>query len=185
MGIEDGTTEFTLIRPIEYRLNGSAESTSNVLLREPCMDHVKHYLALKQMIMRAQFDLAQRADEINKMRDNIGEEVKPFGQNVADLEAQAEENANLIAIALQASGAVDIGDFIGTFETMACMKARKPICLVDGRQAMTGALWAMLYPDDAFHMAVRWCSFFAMPSAEGLRTTSGPQSDSATGRTVA
>lgn len=185
MGIEDGTTEFKLTRPIEYRVNGEVAMAGMVELREPCMDHVKHYLRLKQLLMRAQMELASQADEINKLRDSIGEEVKPIDQDVENLERQAEDMAPALALAIQAAKNVSIEDFIETFAAMACLKARKPLAMVDSRQAMTQALWATLKPDDAFNMAVWWCSFFATPSEGGGKTSSGQQSDSATQRTVA
>lgn len=182
MGIEDGTTIFNLTRAIEYRLNGGPQTANHVLLREPGMDHVKHYLKLKQMIMRAQMDLAKQAGEINKLRDTIGTEIKPLDQEAKDIESQTDDIAPAMALALQAAESVNIGDFIETFEQMACMKARKPICLIDGQQAMTSALWANLKPDDAFEMAVRWCSFFAMRSDEQGKTISGQPFESHSGR---
>lgn len=185
MGIEDGTTEFELTRPIEYSRNGSAQPTTLIVLREPGMDHVKYYLKLKQMLMRAQMELAKQAGEINKLRDSIGEEIKPLSDDVEAIEAGADDMTGAISMALQAAESVDIGEFIETFEHMATMKARKPIVLVDGHQAMTQSLWALLKPDDAFNMAVRWCSFFGTPSEGGDKITSDPQSDSVTGRTVA
>lgn len=181
MGIEDGTTEFKLTRPLEYRFNGNAEMADFILLREPGMDQVKYYLKLKQMIVRAQMDLAKQATEINKIKDAIGEEVKPLVEGVAEMEAQSEEIGQAIALALQTS-TVDIGDFLEAFAAMACMKARKPIALVAGHQAMTDALWATLKPDDAFGMAVKWCSFFAMPLAGGEKISSGQPSVSASER---
>lgn len=177
MGIEEGTTEYRLQRPIEYRLNGQPETTDLIELREPGMDHVKHYLKLKQMIMRAQMELAKQADEINKLRDSIGSEIKPLADEVEAIEQGAEDMAEAMSLALQAAVSVDIGDFIDTFEIMACMPARKPVCMIDGRQTMTGALWKTLKPDDAFNMAVRWCAFFGMPSDQGGQTISGRQSE--------
>lgn len=185
MGIEDGTTEYQLSRPLEYRVDGGAAFAEVVLLREPGMDHVKHYLKLKQMLMRAQMELAKQAGEINKLRDSIGEEIKPLIDDAERIEAEANDMSEAISLALQAAQNVDIGVFIETFEAMATLPARKPIALVDGRQAMTQALWASLKPDDAFGMAVRWCSFFAMPSEGGDKTISGPQSGYVTGRTAA
>lgn len=185
MGIEDGTCEFVLTRPLEYSRNGTTEKALHVVLREPGMDHVKHYLKLKQMLMRAQMELAKQAGEINQLRDSIGEEVKPITENADEMEAQADEMAGAIALALQAASSVDIGEFIDTFETMACMKARKPIVLVDGIQAMTGALWATLKPDDAFNMAARWLSFFGTPPDERGKIILDQQSESASQRTVA
>lgn len=185
MGIEDGTIEFKLTRALEYSYNGGAQQADHVILREPGMDHVKHYLRLKQMLMRAQMELAKQAGEINQLRDSIGEEVKPLSDDVEAIEGQADDMAEAIGLALQAAESVDIAEFILTFEAMATMKARKPIALVDGHQAMTQSLWSNLKPDDAFAMAVRWCAFFGMPSAEGVKTISGRPSESHTERTEA
>lgn len=184
MGIEDGTTEFYLSRPIEYKSGGGSEHTSLIVLKEPCMDHVKHYLKLKSLIMRAQMELAKQAGEINKLRDSIGDVVKPITEEAEALEAQTDEMDEAISLSLQAADNVDIGEFIKTFEAMACLKGRKSICMIDGKQAMTTALWANLKPDDAFKMAVRWCAFFGMPSVGGAKTTSGQQSESAIQRTA-
>lgn len=192
MGIEDGTCEFALTRPLEYSRNGTTEKALHVVLREPGMDHVAHYLRLKQIITQAQFAVAKIAGDINRMRDSIpvnvnidiGEEVKPITENASDIEKESDQLADSMSMMLQAVE-VDIREFISIFETMACMKARKPIVLVDGVQAMTTALWAGLKPDDAYNMAVRWCTFFAMPSEMGGQTISGQQSGSPTGRTAA
>lgn len=184
MGIEDGTTEYKLQRELEYRHKGNAQIARFVVLREPIMDHVKHYLKLKQMIMRAQMELAKQADEINKLRDAVGHEVKPFTEDAERIEKEADDMAEAIGLALQAAESVDIGAFIDTFQAMACMKSRKSICIIDDTVQMTDALWSNLYPDDAFNMAVRWCSFFGMPSTEGDKTTLDRQSGSLTGQTV-
>lgn len=185
MGIEDGTYEFTLSRALEYRADGEAAYASTIILREPGMDHLKFYARLKQMLMRAQMELATQAGEINKMREAIGQEVKPLNEDAQGLEEQTDDIADGISLALQAANNVDMADFVETFRQMACLKARRPIALIDGKQAMTDPLWATLKPDDAINMAVRWCAFFAMPSEQGGQTTSGPQSESHTQRTEA
>lgn len=185
MGIEDGTTEYKLKHQLEYRLKGQAEVAKFIVLKEPTMDHVKHYLKLKQMIMCAQMDLAKQASEINKLRDAMGTEVKPFSEDVQALESEADDMTEAISLSLQAAPNVDIGLFIETFEAMACMKARRAICVIDDVVPMTSALWDNLNPNDAFDMAVRWCAFFAMPSQGGEKTTSGQQLELHTARTEA
>ena len=115
----------------------------------------------------------------------VGEIVKPLHEDVEAIESASEELDEAISLALQAADNIDIGDFIDTFRDMACMKGRTSICMIDGRRAMTTALWAKLKPDDAFNMAVRWCSFFAMPFEKGATNTSDQQSESHSGRTAA
>lgn len=173
MGIEDGTTTFTLSRPIEYRVNGQPEFTDQILLKEPGMDHIKYYLKLKQMIMQAQFGMMKAAGDLNTIREQIGEEVKPFTEDVTALEAQTPEIEEGITLCMEASEKADLPGFVATFEAMACLKGRTSVCMIDGKQAMTAALWATLKPDDALKIAVRWCAFFVMPSAGGVKISSG------------
>lgn len=185
MGIEDGTTTFQLSRPLEYKLNGATEYADHVVLKEPAMDHVQYYLKLKQMLMRAFVEYTKQSDELNELRSAIGHEVKPFQDNIEQIEAESDEMAAGIGLALQGSSVIDVGEFVVTFEKMACLKARKSVCMIDGQLAMTHALWNNLKPDDAFDMAVKWCSFFGMPSEGGDKISSGPRSVSPTPRTAA
>lgn len=183
MSIQDGTYEFSLTRGVNYKSQGSTVTAESVTLKEPGMDHIKFYLKLKQMITRSQMELAKQAGEINKMKDSIGEIVKPLDQDTERIESETEDMHEAISLALQASETVDIGKFIETFEKMACLKGRSSVCMVDGKQSMTAAIWANLKPDDAFNMAVRWCSFFGMPSEGGEKTLSDRPSESHTERT--
>lgn len=178
MGIKEGTCKFYLTRGVDYKHNGSNVTAGHVLLKEPGMDHIKHYMQLRQMITRAQMELAKQAGEINKLRDAIGEEVKPLSEETERIEA--EDMSEGLSLALQAAESVDIGKFIDTFEKMATMKGRSSVCLVDSETAMTHFIWGNLKPDDAFNMAVKWVSFFGMPSGEGGKTISGQPSESHT-----
>jgi uncharacterized membrane protein len=177
MGIQDGTCEFALSKGVNYKFQGSTVTAKMVTLKEPGMDHIKFYLKLKQMITRSQMELAKQAGEINKMRDSIGEIVKPLNEDVERIENETDDIHEVISLALQASETVDIGNFIETFEKMACLNGRKSICILDGHQSMTSVIWSNLKPDDAFNMAVRWCSFFGMPSEGGAKITSGQPSE--------
>ena len=168
MGIKDGTTEYKLKQQLEYRYNGNAELATHVVLKEPGMDHIKFYYRLKQMIIQSQVevqskqsDIIQEAREANQV---VGEVVKPFHESVEDMEQKAINMVPAVELGLQVATCIDLGEFIDTFRKMATMKARKSICVVDGKQQMTESLWQMLHPDDGFKMACWWCSFFAMPS---------------------
>lgn len=182
MGIQEGTHEFTLSQGVKYKFQGSTVTAESITLKEPGMDHIKFYLKLKQMITRSQMELAKQAGEINKMRDSIGEIVKPLDEDIERMENETDDIHEAISLALQASETVDIGKFIETFEKMACMKGRTSICMVDDQQSMTAAIWSNLKPDDAFNMAVRWCSFFGMPSDGGEKTMSDRPSELPTER---
>jgi len=173
MGIIEGTVEFPLSRGLDYKMNGGGVTAHCVVLQEPGMEHIKFYLRLKQMITRSQMELAKQAGEINKIQESIGDVVKPITEEVESLESGIEETHELFSLSLQASESVDIGQFIGTFEKMVCVRgAKKSVVMIDGKQAMTAALWGNLKPEDAFNMAVRWCAFFGTPSQEGRKTTS-------------
>lgn len=185
MGIEEGTTEFTLTRPLEYRYQGSAEFADTVILREPIMDHANYCLKLKQLITRGLLDVQKIFGDRSSPGDNLAREIKPFHESMDEIEQETQSNRELISIAIQASSTVDISEFVETFGKMACLKARKPIALVDGRQTMTSALWSNLKVDDAFNMAVWWCSFFAMPSLGGEQITLEQQQGSLMERTEA
>jgi len=178
MSIKDGEFEFKLTRPLGYKFDGQSHEASHIVLREPSMEHVKFYLRLKQMLQRAQLELAQKA---GKVQENIGEIVRPITEQAQQIEDDADQILELFKVSLETSDSVDIGQFIGTFESMACARAKRSVCMIDGRLAMNDALWQGLKPEDAYCMALRWCSFFGMPSKEGSKTTSGQQSESPTG----
>jgi len=180
LGIQDGTTDFPLSRDLNFSVNGATESTRRLVLREPGMEHVKFYLRLKQMLTRSQLEIAKQASEFNQIKDAVGDVVKPLEDSVEDLESQVEDTHEMFSLALQASETVDIGQFIGTFEKMVCTKAKKSVVLVDDRVPLTSALWNSLHPEDAFNVAIRWCSFFGTPSPGGQKTISARPSESHT-----
>ena len=182
MGIKEGDCVFELQQPLEYNFEGKKNTADHVILQEPGMEHIKFYLRLKQMLTRAQMELATKAGQI---QDDIGEVVKPFKDDVDKIEADSEEVFNMYKICIEASNTVDIAQFHSTFQKMACVTARKGVVMIDGKRSMTDALWNLLTPDDAFDMALRWCSFFAMPSIEGEKKESVPQLKSVTQRTEA
>lgn len=50
MTIENGEMDYTLKRPIQFSDNGASTDGRLLVLREPTMQHAKHYMKLKQMI---------------------------------------------------------------------------------------------------------------------------------------
>lgn len=185
MGIKDGTIEFKLSRPLEFKVNGGSDAVDCVTLREPGMEHVKFYLRLKQMITRSQMELAKQAGAIKDMQESIGEEIKPITKDVKKLESETDAAHEMFSLALQASETVDLGAFIGTFEKMVCTRANRAIVMINDRQVMTKPIWTNLRPEDAFNMAIRWCAFFGTPSTEGEKTILDRPSDSPTEPTEA
>ena len=180
MSIKSGTTEYPLIHPFSYSYKGSSTNASIIVLQEPAIEHIKYYSRLKQMIIRSQMELAKSADEINKMRESVGEVVVDFADKSDKYEQSIEDMHGAIEMCIMAAETVDAAVFLSTFEKMACSHVKKSIAMIDGKTVMTSALWDRLHPDDVMGMAFRWCSFFAMPSAEGTKTTSGQPSESHT-----
>jgi hypothetical protein len=179
MGIIEGNTTYKLKRGLPYKSSGGSEVASMIELREPGQEHVKYYLRLKQMLTQSQMSLAKHAGMMQDAQQAIGDIVKPLKDRVEDLEAQAAEDQEGIALGLLSSD-IDISAWITAFKKMACSHVRQSICVVDGKTPMTSALWDTLHPDDSFDMSVRWISFFGMPSEEGKKTSSDQQSDSLT-----
>lgn len=182
MGIKSGDFTFILEQPLEYNFEGKKNEADHVILKEPGMEHISFYLRLRQMLTRAQMELAGKAQQL---QDEVGEVVKPIQDDVDRLEAETDEVFNMYKICIEASETVDSSQFHSTFKKMVCVVAKKGICMIDGKRSMTEAIWNQLTPDNAFDMALRWCSFFAMPSIGGEKTTSVLPSESVTQRTEA
>jgi len=177
MSIKDGEFEFKLSTPLGFSFQGAKEETLMVTLFEPSMEHIKFYLKLKQLLTISQMDLAKASGMFDTIREG-GQEVKPFQDDTENIELGVDETFQAFKASLEASVSVEMADFIGTFTKMILIPSRKPLARVDGKVPMTSTLWNNLSPDDAYNMAVRWCSFFAMPSQEGMKTTLDQQSDS-------
>ena len=171
--IHDGTTEFFSEHEVSYSCKGAAKETTAFVLREPGMDHYKHYMRIKQMFMQMFMEAGEKHK--NKSADISGEEVKAIEE---DHEQNSEEFAETLEMLLLTSEKIDASDFLDTFRSMACMKAGKPIVMLDGEQSMTDSIWSTMHPDDGYKMAIRWAAFFAMPSADGQKTSSNKPSAS-------
>jgi hypothetical protein len=177
MSIQDGSFDFQLTKPLKY--SGTQEATF-VKLQEPGMEHIKHYSKLKQMMTRAQMELARKASDLQDIQSNVGEIVESFDKQAEQIESEFDQNYQGIKLMIESAESVDFSEFVGTFEKMVCVSTpRKAICLVDGKITMNDVLWKNLRPDDAIEMALRWCAFFGMPSQEGEKTSSEPPSTSA------
>ena len=135
MGIKSGDFTFKLRKPLKYKFDGDSHEADHVVLKEPGMEHLKFYLRLKQMLMRAQLELAGKASQLEEV---AGEVSKPFKDQVDEIESQTEDVYQMYSVCIQRAESVDIGQFIGTFEKMVCLVARKGICMIDGRLSMVG-----------------------------------------------
>lgn len=172
MSIHNGTTDFTTKSPISYTDKGEVKEAYSVVLQEPCMDHCKHSLKIKQMVMRVFMEVGKNRKDAE---DASGEEVKPLDEGHDE---SSEELASVLETLMLTSETVDVSDFFESFRAMVCMKARRPIMMINGEQAMTDAIWQNVNPDDAYRMAIRWTAFFGMPSGGGQKTTSNKPSSS-------
>lgn len=180
MSIKDGTYKFKLSKELEYKFKGSTRKTDFVVLKEPVMGHIKFYSKLKQMVTRVQMELAEQYSKLNKMREDIGDVVKPMNDTADRIEDEADDTFQALSLGMQSSEKVDLSVFIEIFRKMILSPAKKSICLVNGDVVMTDALWDKLEPDCALDMAVRWCAFFAMPSEGGRKTSYDQPSESHT-----
>ncbi len=171
--IHDGTTEFFSEHEVSYSAKGVSKTTTEFVLREPGMEHAKYYMPIKQLVMKAFMALGEKHK--NKSDDLSGEEVKAIEE---DHEENSDEAAETLSAVFLISDVVDVSNFLETFRAMACMGGNKPIVMLDGEQRMTDAIWSAMHPDDGWKMAIRWTSFFAMPSLDGLKTSSNKPSTS-------
>jgi hypothetical protein len=183
MSIQDGSIEFPLTRPIKYKFDNETHEATHVILQEPGMEHIKFYSKLKQMLTRAQLELVKGLDpeSIREAQDKAkaGENVESFDKEAQKIEDDSEQHYEFIKVLVAGSAVVDFTQFVSTFAKMACViNPRKSVCMIDGRLAMNDTLWNNLHPDDAIEMALRWASFFVMPSEEGGQTTSEQPSTS-------
>lgn len=171
--IHDGTTDFFSDHEVSYSKKGVETQTTSFVLREPGMDHAKFYMPIKQLVMKAFMDLGEKHK--NSREDLSGEEVKIIED---DHEEKSDEAAETLGAIFLVSDVVDVSNFMETFRAMACMQCDKPIVMLDGEQRMTDAIWRTMHPDDGWKMAIRWTSFFAMPSADGQKKSSSKLSTS-------
>jgi len=164
--IHDGTTDFFSDHEVSYSCKGVMKETNAFVLREPGMDHYKHYMRIKQMFMQVFMEMGEKHKD--KEADISGEEVKAIEE---DHEQNSEEFAGVLEMLLLTSSKIDASEFIDCFRAMACMKSGKPVVMLDGEQQMTDSIWSSMHPDDGYKMAIRWAAFFAMPSADGQKTS--------------
>jgi hypothetical protein len=172
--IHDGTTEFYSEREVSYSCKGVEKFTTSFVLREPGMEHCKHAMRIKQMVMQIFREITAGSNKSDDP-DISGEEVKPIEDNH---EQNSEEAAKAFEAMFMMSEKVEVSDFLECFRAMACMRADKPIVMLDGEQTMTDSIWRSLSLNDGYKMATRWAAFFAMPSADGQKKSSNKPSAS-------
>lgn len=181
MSIQDGTTNYTLQRSIEYGSKDGFLDAEFIELREPSMEHVTESVKLKQIVSRVQMDLLAKRDKFLEIADGVpevGEIVKDFSENADSMEDEADDEAAFLEMTLLSSETVDASEFLAIFQKMACKTLQRSVCVIDGKEKMTPGLWAKLHPDDAFGMAIKWCAFFVTALDGAAKNTSKPQSES-------
>lgn len=171
--IHDGTIDFMSKHDVTYSAKGVNKETNSFVLREPGMEHTKFYMRIKQMFMQVFMEAGEKHK--NRDADISGEEVKAIEE---DHEQNSEEFAEVLEMMLLTSEKVDAAEFLDCFRAMACMRANKPLVMLDGEQAMTDSIWSTMHPDDGYKMAIRWAAFFATPSVGGPKTSSSKPSGS-------
>lgn len=170
--IHNGTTEFISDNEVSYSAKGEQKLTSLFVLREPGMEHCKYAMRIKQMVMQIFKELSEKRGDAG-VQDISGEEVKAIED---DHEESGDEIAEGFEAMFMMSERIEVSEFLECFRAMACMRASKPVVMLDGEQAMTDAIWQHLSLNDGYKMAIRWTAFFAMPSADGQKKSSNKQS---------
>lgn len=180
MSLIDGKTEFELSRPVTYSHKGETIQGHVLALYEPAMEHSKGYRRISQMLTRCAMEMAILRDKLGageKQTEAGGRVLPALHEAEAEHEAQAVIDEELIRVTLEAAERSD--EFVEVFGDMVCAQSRKPLCMVDGQERMTRAIWDRLHPEDAFNTAIRWASFFATPSLS-QRNASGRRPESPT-----
>jgi len=167
MGIREGETKYILERPFKYSNGGQTQEANHILLREPGMEHQRGYYKLTQYITKSQMQAAKMFQEMGgvdseDLLNNVGEEQTTLIDQADGLENESEETEGMISMSIKMSD-IDIIDFMTTFEKMVTkIGAKRPLAIVDSNPTnpLTKVLYEKLHPDEAFGLAVKFCSFF-------------------------
>lgn len=167
--IQEGKVEFFLTRSFDYTPGkGQTEKATHLVLQEHGMEHLGHWMQMRQMVTRAMTSMALKFKDQEVPGDSVvvGQEVK----GIKDVDAEeygqeSKEAEEAINMALMMADDVDASEFVEIFGKMVVTNKGRSICLVDGVVPMTSSLWLKMKPEDAYNAAVRWAAFFAMPDA--------------------
>lgn len=167
MGIKEGEVKYYLKKPFKYANQGQTTEASHILLREPGMEHQNGYYKLTQFITKAQMQAAGQARKFGfgsqeEIEDIVGEEAVPLNKQTEEIENESREIEEFMSMAVKMAD-IDIVEFMKTFQKIAIKPgARKSIALVDGNPTipLTQTMLDKMHPDEAFDLAIKYCSFF-------------------------
>lgn len=167
--IQEGKVEFFLTRGFDYTPGkGRTEQATHLVLQEHGMEHLGHWMQMRQMVTRAMTSMALKFKDQEVPEDAVvaGQEVKSIKDvDADDYGAESKQAAEAINMALMMADDVEASDFVEIFGKMVTTNKGRSICLVDGAVPMTSSLWLKMKPEDAYNAAVMWAAFFAMPDA--------------------
>lgn len=178
MDLKEGEISFEVEKPFEYfsKENRASQKCKSVLLREPTGQHARYYRKLKQMIAKAEMDIAKtfmdfikpESDSISgKSTDNFLQKAQQVAENQEQAEKETSRDAEGLLTAIEQANRVELDDFIDVFSNMLCAKTDKSLAACNGVDEFKREHWNLMHPDDQIEMAVYWCSFFVTPSKRG------------------
>lgn len=174
MSFSDGTTTYTLERPVSFSVDGQFQKSRNLILHEPREAHVPFYFRLDQMCARAAMKMAEFAQSVPRPPADTSGEALGQAKDIdeAEFERRAVESAEGIISIIRMSD-VDLAKFVEVFGLMACSK--ECIVAVEDEVRMTSSIWETMRPNDRLGAAAKWCAFFIMPfGGEKPTTSEGP-----------
>lgn len=176
MSIENGVTEYKLLRPFEYYCNEDKmdKEAYEIVLREPCPEVQNEFFCIQQLVTSIFLEINSSdqvksliSDSKSESEDFVlesGEEVKPIHEMSSDEKEGMKDMGNMLKLGLMMSQKVNAGTFVELFKKIATNKhASKPIAMIDGKVSLTRVHLSRMHPNDVLGIAAEWCGFFAMP----------------------
>lgn len=134
--------EFELSRPIAFAHDGRQEEGKLLVLKAPSQRNAKERTKLQQGFFRAISSIKQDSGEAKKTGDNV--EIK---------------GSDIVAIML--SSEIDMVAFLEDFRRLITAPG---ICLVEGREKLTPALYDVIDPDDIDSLLGEYLGNFILSS---------------------
>lgn len=133
--------EFELTKPIEYHHSGNLETGRLLILKAPSQRNAKERTKLQQGFFRAITSVQNTGGDDKKATDNV--EIK---------------GSDIVAIMLSSS--VDMVAFLEDFRRLLT----SGVCLIEGRETLTAALYDKLDPDDVDSILGEYLGNFILSS---------------------
>ena len=167
MSIEDGKCIYKFKKKFTYSLNGQMKQAEFLELREPGMSHSGGYYKIKQTVTGVMISGMLEFEKLGFDKDEIvsGTAVKRLHDKDPDEhENESNELSEMLSMLFGFSDKHSLDHLVSDFSKIACKSGEKSICAIDGEQMMNSDLWKLLHPEDACAAALKWASFFCMPS---------------------